>query len=272
MSELRREAGGAVEDDALLLLMARRVLGGAPDDGRSSYRISLDVCTACGRGAQLAAGEAVPVSAEIVAMAACDGEVAWRGAANENATLAGGPQLSSLSNDQSQASEPGQRSARLARPTPHVGQRARQSVTPALRRAVLARDRHCCQVPGCKNHLHVDVHHIRPRADGGSNTMDNLITLCTAHHRAVHRGELLMDNIAPGQRRCRHADGSEYGSAVGPGPADANAKLFSALRQLGFREREVHAVLSELRADTALRDAPLEQLLREALCRIRHRP
>jgi Holliday junction resolvasome RuvABC DNA-binding subunit len=46
------------------------------------------------------------------------------------------------------------------------------------------------------------------------------------------------------------------------------AKLFSALRNLGFREREVRAVLAELRSDDELRDASIECLLREALRRM----
>ena len=48
---------------------------------------------------------------------------------------------------------------------------ARQGVPPALRRAVLARDRGCCQVPGCTHSPYVDVHHIRkdPKADATSS-------------------------------------------------------------------------------------------------------
>jgi len=52
---------------------------------------------------------------------------------------------------------------------------------------------------------------------------------------------------------------------------DAYSKLFAALRHLAFREGEVQTVLGELRADAALGDAEVMQLLREALCRIRPR-
>jgi Holliday junction resolvasome RuvABC DNA-binding subunit len=45
--------------------------------------------------------------------------------------------------------------------------------------------------------------------------------------------------------------------------------VFSALCHLGFREREIQAALAELRADAGLREASTEQLLREALRRIR---
>ena len=34
-------------------------------------------------------------------------------------------------------------------------------------RAVLLRDRHCCQVPGCRHVTFVDLHHVRAREDGG---------------------------------------------------------------------------------------------------------
>jgi hypothetical protein len=86
---LRRAAGGSLDDDAALLTMARQVLGGPGEDGRSSYQVSLTVCAACGSAGQAAGGELVPVGAEIVAMAECDaqhlGQLLAR-AANENAS------------------------------------------------------------------------------------------------------------------------------------------------------------------------------------------
>ena len=50
-----------------------------------------------------------------------------------------------------------------------------------------------------------------------------------------------------------------------------HTKVFSALRHLGFRESEVKTVLAQLRTDPTLADAPVERLLREALCRIKTR-
>ena len=67
----------------------------------------------------------------------------------------------------------------------------------------------------------------------------------------------------------RHADGTGYGHPITPRLVDAHAKVFSALRHLGFRECEVKAVLAELRGDGELGNATVERLLREALCRIR---
>jgi hypothetical protein len=72
MQRLQRSAGGGLDDDALLLAMARHVLGGPNDEGRSSYQISLSVCGTCGGGAQFAGSQLVPVDAAVVDMAACD--------------------------------------------------------------------------------------------------------------------------------------------------------------------------------------------------------
>ena len=34
----------------------------------------------------------------------------------------------------------------------------------------------------------MQAHHIRHWADGGETTLDNLVTLCSFHHRLVHEG------------------------------------------------------------------------------------
>ena len=57
-----------------------------------------------------------------------------------------------------------------------------------LRRAVITRDRHCA-FPGCTQPPPAcQVHHLRPRADGGPTRLDNLLLLCAFHHLiAVHQ-------------------------------------------------------------------------------------
>jgi hypothetical protein len=54
--------------------------------------------------------------------------------------------------------------------------RATQDIPPALRRAVLVRDQHCCRVPGCKNTAFLDLHHIELRSEGGCNVIWNFLT------------------------------------------------------------------------------------------------
>jgi hypothetical protein len=285
MQQVRRSADGCLDNDAVLLAMARQVLGGPRDDGRSSYQISLSVCDACGGGAQSAAGGFVPVDAAVVAMAACDAQhlgdllplAAGPRAANENAcpdSVSAAPHQThahvGVPNPRgnevaTDATPPEQAPAAKIRPNP----RAKQSIPPALRRAVLTRDQHRCRVPGCTHATFVDVHHVLPRSEGGCNEAFNLLVLCSAHHRAAHRGELLIENGREGAFRFRHADGGVYGDPIKPRLVDAHAKVFSALRQLGFRECEVKSVLDELRANAELGGAPVERLLREALCRIK---
>jgi hypothetical protein len=55
-AKLRREAGGRLDDDAALLLMARQVLGGPKDAGRASYQISITKCDECRRAHVHASG------------------------------------------------------------------------------------------------------------------------------------------------------------------------------------------------------------------------
>jgi hypothetical protein len=73
-----------------------------------------------------------------------------------------------------------------------VGRRTR--VIPAgLRRAVVARDRHCV-VSGCgRSARWCDVHHIVLWADGGETAIENLCLLCRFHHTSVHLGLLTLE-------------------------------------------------------------------------------
>jgi hypothetical protein len=145
-----------------------------------------------------------------------------------------------------------------------VHPRAKQTIPPALRRAVLLRDHGCCRVPGCKNTLYLDLHHIQLRSEGGRHELQNILSICGVHHRALHRGELSIQGTATNPT-FRHADGSEYGQVARHRALDTHAKVFSALRGLGFREAQVRAALAELQTRDALRDASAELLLRAAL-------
>jgi len=66
--------------------------------------------------------------------------------------------------------------------------RSTRVVSPALRKAVVLRDRHCqrqgCRVPA----KWCDVHHIVHWLDGGETNLDNLVLLCRRHHVDHHEG------------------------------------------------------------------------------------
>ena len=57
------------------------------------------------------------------------------------------------------------------------------------REHALVRDKYTCQCCGKKN-CRLEVHHIVYRSKGGSDTLENLITLCEDCHKAVHLGEI----------------------------------------------------------------------------------
>jgi hypothetical protein len=61
-------------------------------------------------------------------------------------------------------------------------------ITPCLRHAVTARDRHCA-FPGCHAPpAACQIHHIKPKSKGGKTTLTNLVLLCAFHHLiAVHQ-------------------------------------------------------------------------------------
>ena len=66
------------------------------------------------------------------------------------------------------------------------GRRNHATIPPAVRRAVLVRDRYRCQMPGCGRTRFLEVHHKVARSAGGKNCPDNLITLCSACHQLQH--------------------------------------------------------------------------------------
>ncbi|HEY5260005.1 MAG TPA: HNH endonuclease, partial [Rhabdochlamydiaceae bacterium] len=51
-----------------------------------------------------------------------------------------------------------------------------------LRSVVTSSDSNRCQVTGCPSRLSLHVHHVRPVAQGGAHSPDNLVSLCKFHH------------------------------------------------------------------------------------------
>jgi hypothetical protein len=91
--------------------------------------------------------------------------------------------------------------------------RTHRVVTPALRRAVVQRDRSCvfagCDAP----HHWADVHHLVHWVDGGETSLDNSVLLCERHHTKVHHG-FRVGRDPGGRWRTRRPDGSEI--LIGP--------------------------------------------------------
>lgn len=68
----------------------------------------------------------------------------------------------------------------------NIGRRAR-SIPPAIRRALMLRDRGCA-FPGCTHAAFLHGHHIKHWLHGGETSLGNLVMLCTFHHHLVHEG------------------------------------------------------------------------------------
>ncbi len=72
-----------------------------------------------------------------------------------------------------------------------------------VKAAVLNRDNYTCQICGAK-HIKLEVHHIQFRSQGGSDRMDNLVTLCKDCHGNVHSGELTFDKKVQSFKHASH--------------------------------------------------------------------
>jgi hypothetical protein len=123
--------------------MARAVLGGAGDDGRSNYQIAINVCSECERATQRAGAAHATIDDVMYETASCD-------ARHVGHVDAASPE------------------------------RAKQAVPPAVRRKVITRHEHRCAVPGCRHAAHLDVHHTELRSEGGTHEPELLVTLCSS--------------------------------------------------------------------------------------------
>jgi len=238
MAKMRRDAGESLDDDEAMLLLCRQALGGPKDPGLASHQVALTVCESCGRAWQQGRGQLIEVGLEIVEMAECDGQCIGHVDAHVGVDT----------------EDPGTH-------LHPIRSRATQTIPPAVRRSVLRRDGGKCRVPGCRHAVYTDVHHIKPRSEGGTHHPDNLATLCRAHHRAMHQGRLIVTGAASSELHFAHSDGTPYGGAVASGVADARTQVFQALRGLGYSEGKAKGALARV-PDSVI---PIKDLLCQAL-------
>ena len=123
--------------------------------------------------------------------------------------------------------------ASLVRIVEHDGRplsvgRKRRTISPALRRALDARDGGC-RFPGC-NRRHGEGHHIRHWAHGGETKLSNLVKVCKRHHRLLHEGRYTVERDGPGLR-FRRPDGQPIPTVPHPRRGDE-----SRLRSLNHQD------------------------------------
>ena len=85
--------------------------------------------------------------------------------------------------------------------------RKHRVVSPSLKRALLARDQGC-RFPGCTHSKWLDAHHVVHWADGGETTPENLVMLCSKHHRLLHEGGFEIRPGPNGHWQFRNASGT----------------------------------------------------------------
>jgi len=105
-----------------------------------------------------------------------------------------------------------------------------------IRRAVILRDRHCQWPGGCDRPAsQCEPHHLRPRADGGATSMENLHLYCLVHHhhfihrqgwRIIHHPVGTRDAISPSGKVLR----SHPSAVTGQGPPGQRARSSPSAR------------------------------------------
>ena len=113
--------------------------------------------------------------------------------------------------------------------------RRRRCIAPLMRRALELRDEGQCRFPGCHHHHHIEAHHVEHWIDGGETTLDNLISLCRGHHRALHEGGCSIGLDEHGHFQFKDVHGRILADAT-PRPAlvgDGVAVLDRRLRETG---------------------------------------
>ena len=92
-----------------------------------------------------------------------------------------------------------------------------QAIAPAQRRALWSRDGGC-RFPGCRNRRFVHAHHVIHWSKGGPTILENLVLLCSRHHRAVHEGGYHVTSAGPQQFRFFRPDRTPIPDAPTPPP------------------------------------------------------
>ncbi|HUQ01396.1 MAG TPA: DUF222 domain-containing protein [Kofleriaceae bacterium] len=258
---LEREHGRMMTDAEFMSVVCRAALGGGRDGGDNSgggdgradsnvppHQIAITVCADCQRGWHDTPGKSVELTPAAIERARCD--AIELGHVEAGATL-----------------EP----------------RGSRTVPPNIRRAVLARDRRRCVVPGCTSSRYVDVHHIRHWLHGGTHDPLNLVTLCGLHHDHHHDGVIVIAGTAAALT-VTHADGRPYGAPPRPAAhagqrVDQRAiqvttersatrttrvEAKAALVKLGFKSGEATGAIERALAHVG-EDAPLPDLVRAAV-------
>jgi hypothetical protein len=99
--------------------------------------------------------------------------------------------------------------------------RNRRLASPAQIAALAVRDGAVCQFPGCTHTRHLHAHHVRPWWAGGRTDIDNLILICSYHHKVIHDHGYRIRRLT-GRWEFRRPDGTPIPAS--PAPLTGNAE------------------------------------------------
>lgn len=97
--------------------------------------------------------------------------------------------------------------------------RASREPTAAMLRQLRHRDREC-RFPGCGSRRFTHAHHIEWWSKGGRTDLENLVLICSFHHRLVHEHGWKLKRDPDGRVRWSTPDGVRYRAGPAP-PAEA---------------------------------------------------
>jgi len=240
---VRRAIGPGVSDKEVFRAMCEIALG-RRDEAKPGYQVSLAVCMRCERTWRQSGPDAIEVPPSVGERAACDAEVVGFTSIDEGVAAPSdaahlGPDDNGVAAPSAAHVDPvGEGVAESPANTAHVGpvpeaiaellrtQGARglvravsaycglelRALTKATRQRISLRDHHRCSVPGCRNFRFIDVRHLRAQSLGGKHDDDQLTSLCTQHHDAIHDGRLAIEGKPSTGLRFVDARGELYGA------------------------------------------------------------
>ncbi|MGZ5349813.1 MAG: HNH endonuclease signature motif containing protein [Actinomycetota bacterium] len=78
------------------------------------------------------------------------------------------------------------------------------------------RDRGCV-FPGCGTRSFTEAHHVVWWSKGGTTDLENLVVICSFHHRLVHEHGWRLSRAPDGEVRWFRADGERFLAGPSPG-------------------------------------------------------
>ena len=271
---LEVECDSHLDDDQLAEVVTRRVLAGdsavSDKPPRPAHCIVVHKCDDCSRAWQETRGRWIQLPQAEVALAECDAMIVREDDQVVESAKAGASPTATAERAESKSV------------------RATSDIPERTRKRVWARDKGRCCVPGCRATRHIDFHHLRPRALGGTHHESNLALTCSGHHKLSHAGILSITGSAPDGlvfiRDGKHLVDPRAGgvAAVPVVPATTPIKAHNrfedlaklerarqALRQLGLSARAARAALEDTRAHVGA-NADVAEIVQAAFERSRY--